>query len=347
MEMSENQSTLTPKFESLLDEIPKFAQDEYGKALIDTVISNTPEITNSLKALPLPVGKKAQSGIVISAGPSIKRQKILQRILESNYEGTTVCVDGSYVSCLKAGLIPDYVVTLDPCGPRIIRWFGDPNFEENARNDDYFERQDLDVDFRENSIRHNNENIELVNKHASKTIAIVATTADIQVVKRIKEAGFKSYWWNPLVDDPKSENSMTRRFYDSNRLPCMNTGGNVGTSAWVFALTRLKLKSIAMTGMDFGYYPDTPFEQTQSYYELLHRENYDKEKVKAYFKEYTFPLTNQLFYTDPLFYNYREHFFDLIKMDTDKRTFNCSEVGILFNEYIRCITLDQFLKANQ
>ena len=71
--------------------------------------------------------------------------------------------------CLKSGIIPDYVLTLDPHPKRVVRWFGDYNFENNQLNDDYFARQDLDVDFRNNSIEQNLNNIELVNKHATGT----------------------------------------------------------------------------------------------------------------------------------------------------------------------------------
>ncbi len=37
------------------------------------------------------------------------------------------------------------------------------------------------------------------------------------------------------MDDPTQTGSLTRRLYEMNKLPCMNTGGNVGTTAWIFA----------------------------------------------------------------------------------------------------------------
>ena len=56
------------------------------------------------------------------------------------------------------------VVTLDSHPTRIVRWFGDENLNLNKlRKDDYFRRQDLDIDFRKEMLA-NNLLLKLTNK---------------------------------------------------------------------------------------------------------------------------------------------------------------------------------------
>ena len=312
MAMSNQTKERAGDFWNLVNELPQLGLKNIAEDLISCAQSNAKYVNKSIKELHPLKGAKAESGIVISAGPSVHKQDSINRILKSKYKGSIIAVDGCYIACLKAGLIPDYVVTLDPGASRVVRWFGDPDFEKNSADDDYFVRQDLDIEFRRNSIEHNKENIRLVNKFAPLTKAIVATSAPYTVVNRILEAKFDTYWWNPLVDNPYDKNSLTRKLFDMNGLPCMNTGGTVGTAAWVFANTRLKIPRLAVVGMDLGYYHDTPMDQTQTYYELVDRHG-SIEGVDQYFVEFTFPLTGEQFYTDPTYFWYRNNFLDLLK----------------------------------
>ena len=61
-----------------------------------------------------------------------------------------------------------------------------------------------------------------------------------------------------------------------------NTGGNVGTAAWVFATSILEIETVAVIGMDLGYYKDTPLKMTQTYYELEKLEK--DENIEDYFE---------------------------------------------------------------
>ncbi len=307
-------------FRALVSKMSVLGLYKHEQVLIENAKYNKSKITRTIREIGSLEKKKAKSGIVICAGPSVYRKKLIQQIVESHYSGTTIAVDGSYVACLRAGLIPDYVVTLDPSPKRIVRWFGDPHLEENSKNDDYYKRQDLNIEFRKNSELENQKNINLVNHYGHLTKAIVSSSSPKNVVQRIEEAGFQTFWFNPLVDDPKKESSLTKRLYLINKLPCMNTGGTVGTAAWVFASAVLKLPRIALIGMDYGYYYDTPLSQTQTYYEFLLEAGSD-EKIKDYFITYQFPLTGEKFYTDPTYYWYRKNFFELLKKPSCE-TFN-------------------------
>ena len=340
--MSNRPSESNRSFSSVAREIEDISFNLHKDALLRHARENLPRITRTLRELAPPAGDKAKSAIVISAGPSVHRQKSIAHVLASGYKGTVIAVDGSLISCLKDGLFPDYVLTLDAHETRIVRWYGDPDFEHNSRNDDYFQRQDLDVAFRTNLIEQNLAHIDLVNRHGSKSKAIVASSAPQNVVRRIEEAKFDTYWWNPLVDNPAEPNSLTRQLYDINRLPCVNTGGNVGTASWVFASTILKIPTIALLGMDFGYYADLPYSKTQKYYELIDHLG-TTEGLEAHFPVYTYPLTGEKFYTDVTYSWYRKNFLELLTL-SNARTFNCTGGGVLFGDRLPCVTLEEFLK---
>jgi len=333
------------RFQSLVDQIFEIGKAKHGNAILEHARNNLQLIGKTLRDLPPPSGKKAGSAVVISAGPSLHMKKSIQRIKDSGFDGTIIAADAAYIACLRNGLIPDYVVTLDPHPTRMVRWFGDPDYEQARKFDDYFERQDLDIEFRKNSIETNKRNIELVNRFGAHSKAIVASSAPKNVCARLREAGFDLFWWNPLVDDPSDPASLTRQLYSINRLPSMNTGGNVGTASWVFAATMLKIPRVGLVGMDYGYYHELPRSQTQTYYELAAHFGSDSG-IEDLFLEFAFPLTGEKFYTDPTYYWYRRNFLQLLaKAPASTKTFNCTEGGTLFGQDVRCISLDDFLGA--
>ena len=282
---------------------------------------------------------KSDIGIVISAGPSLHSKKPYKQILDSEFKGTVICADGALYYCLRKGVVPDYVVSVDPHPTRIIRLFGDPEME-SVPEDDYFRRQDLDPALNNDEIRRNKEVIKLVNKHGRKIKMIISTSITPKITRRCLEAGMELYWWNPIYDDYDKENSFTRQLFDMNKVPCMATGGNVGTSAWVFAASVLGIKNIALVGMDLGYSPSTPLHRTQYYYEL---KEIFKDKIKDGFMEIYNPYLKETWYTDPAYYWYRESFLELAQL-VDCNTYNCTEGGILFGEGVEFAKLKDFLK---
>ena len=57
--------------------------------------------------------------IVIGRGPSLKKNKHLELLANSDFDGSIICSDGALVSVLESGITPDkfekfYVVTIDP-----------------------------------------------------------------------------------------------------------------------------------------------------------------------------------------------------------------------------------------
>ena len=337
-----SQNNLSNQFADVVAKITDIGKDWHSNDLVVNADYNAPHTKKSFKDLPTLSAEKLKSAIIVSAGPSLHKFDVLKKLQRSNYKGCIVAIDGSLVKCLKNGIIPDYVLTLDPHPTRIVRWFGDDDFEENTRHDDYFSRQDLDVEFRNNSIKENQANIDLVNKYASQIKLVICSSAPRNVVKRAIEAGFDMYWWNPIVDAPQAPESLTRKIYNINKKSCMNTGGTVGTAAWVFANAILKIPEIAITGMDLGYHSETAIEMTQTYYELQEFVT-NREELEQLFPKFNFPLTGEEFYIDPTYFWYRKNFLELHSRAAGK-TYNCSEAGTLFDDNFSCITLNDFLQ---
>ena len=253
----------TDEFSKLVSKIGEIGREYHNNLILDNALSNSQYVKKNIGDLEIDKENFSDTGILISAGPSLFQRNTINRIKESDFNGALIAIDASYVACLRNNLIPDYVLTLDPHPSRVIRWFGDPNFESNKKFDDYFERQDLDLKFRNNTADTNNENIEIVNKYAKKTKLIACTSISDSLRKRVIEAGFDIYWWNPLVDNPTLSNSISKKLSKINKIPFFNTGGNVGTAGWVFASAILNLKQLALVGMDMGYYRSTDYSLTQ------------------------------------------------------------------------------------
>ena len=211
--------------------------------------------------------KPPKPALIISAGPSLHRKKSLEAIKQLDFPGHIVAVDGSLGHCLRNGVFPDYVITVDPDPHRIIRWFGDTRLAERPE-DDYFRRQDLDPALNTDEVARNNELIELVNNYGYMIKVVISSSVSPEIAQRCLEANMDLYWWNPIYDDFENPNSLTGKIYKLNRVPCMVTGGNCGTSAWVFSHTILKSPVVFLVGMDFSYPPGTNVINTQ-YYEVL------------------------------------------------------------------------------
>ncbi|MBF0328477.1 MAG: DUF115 domain-containing protein [Nitrospirae bacterium] len=292
------------------------------------------DLRNELQSLP------PKPSLVISAGPSLHRHKSIETIKDKGFNGHIIAVDGALGHCLRNGVVPDFVITVDPDPHRIIRWFGDPRLAERPV-DDYFKRQDLDPAFRENEVARNAEMIELVNRYGSKIKAIISTSVSSEITRRCLEAGMELYWWNPLYDDYDAPESVTRKIRKLNGVPCMVTGGNVGTSAWVFTHTILKSPEVVLVGMDFSYPPGTDVVNTQYYEHLKEIFPDDPSKGLIFINN---PHTGETLCTDPAYYWYNINFLNMAPLASCK-TYNCSEGGILFGNGVEFRKLSEVLTS--
>jgi hypothetical protein len=289
-----------------------------------------------LSSLPLGAG---DSAVVVAAGPSLHRRQSLERLRKSGYVGTVVAVDGALGACLRAGILPHVVVSVDPHRERIVRWFGDPTLT-SPRSDDYFRRQEMDPHHAADEVAANRALVALVDEAASRLNVAVATSASPAVVDRCETAGASLYWWNPMYDDYDAPDSVSRRLHKANGLPCLNGGGNVGTAAWVIAHAVLGKRRIGIVGMDFGYPPGTSYERTQYYPEL--RDLFG-DRYKEAFIHLDSPYVGERWFTDPAYYWFRDVFLEMAQ-DAEAETVNCTEGGILHGPRVPAVGLDEFLE---
>ena len=291
----------------------------------------------NLRNVSLGEGKNA---IIIAAGPSLHKTEVAYNLKNFDYNGAIIVPDSAMLYCLRHEIIPDLVVTVDPHPKRIIRWFGDPELTKNdLALDDYFSRQDMDPAFA-NQIKVNDEVMRLLDKYGSQIKIALSTSSSESVVQRAINTGMEIYWWNPIYDDPDLPDSETEKLFKLNGLPCLNAGGNVGSACWMMADAVLDKKHVALTGMDFSYYGDTPYKNTQYYYEaieLVGEENLDSIYIRIFN-----PHIGKWFYTDPAYMWYRNSLFEMVA-EASCQTYNCTGGGILFNEDIHFVTLQDFL----
>ena len=328
----------------LLDRMPEMTRDRHGMLAFENARRNAPLIGRgksiaALRAAPVGAGDRA---LVIAAGPSIRRRETLRAVAQRGFEGAVIATESAMRGCLQNGIVPDLVVTLDPHVTRIVRWFGDPALTHEAlERDDYFRRQEQDDGFA-NELAANEEILALLDAHGSRIRIALSTSASEAVVDRVFGCGMDVYWWNPMLDDPDDADGMTACLMAENGLPCINAGGNVGTAAWMMATEVLEKRTVGLTGMDFGYYSDTNYENTQYYAEAV--DLVGENGLDSLFVRFDTPHYGEgsWFYTDPAYLWYRECFLELAS-DSDARTVNCTEGGILFGPGIDIRPLSEYL----
>ena len=281
------------------------------------------------------------SALVVAAGPSLHRKQYAAQIKDRGFDGAIIATDSGLVYCLRNGIVPDLVVTIDPHAKRIVRWFGDPELSaECLQQDDYFSRQDMDRAFAD-ELAYNREVLALIDQYGSKVRLALSTVSSEPVVRRAISSGMQIFWWNPMLDDPQRD-GLTTALFDMNGFPCINACGNVGAACWMIAGEVLEKRHVGLLGMDFSYYDGTPYRSTQYYEEavkLVGEGNLDKFFIRTHN-----PHLNQWFYSDPAYYWYREVFLETASQ-VDFKTYNCTEGGILFGDSVSFIPFSQFLDA--
>jgi hypothetical protein len=327
----------------LVNRIPEATWEKSGKKALININKNHNRISNGKSISQLRLLKdKYNSAIIIAAGPSIKRHNPLIEIKKQNYKGLIATTDSGINYCLKNNVVPDLVVTVDPDESRIVRWFGDPNLSEKAtKDDDYFRRQELDDEFNSNELGLNQKLIKSINKSCKDVKIALSTSSSTSVVNRVMDIGMDIYWWNPMLDDPGQENSYTLDLHNKNKLPCINSGGNVGATTWMILDAVLEIKNIALTGFDFSYNNDSSFYNTQNYYSAV--DLVGKNNLNKFFIPVHNHILDEWYYTDPQYMYYKKIFLEMVKY-SKCTTYNCSMGGILFGDNIKFTNLSTFLK---
>lgn len=265
-----------------------------------------------------------KTAIVIGRGPSIKKFNHLELLANSDYDGCIVCCDGKLKDALNAGVTPEkfpnyYVVSIDPA-PSLSNCYDD----------------------------------EIVNKYGSKIKGIFSTIVSPLTVERAKQAGIQCYWIHPLFDyneGKKSFNYITAKIVRAKNhprgLPAIQTGGNVGTSAWFTAWKILNCSTIVLIGMNHGWDEDDPWDVI-----IRHgtkNKSVDIDRKSGLFKKLFPKIYNPFFkkycILDPIFQFYSTAFKEFVVRSPDwVNTINATGSGSIFGDRITCTKFDEFLK---
>ena len=330
-------------FRNIQKQISKITNDSLIRVILGNIKNNSSLIKNiyKIKELKYKLSKKSKIAIVVAAGPSLRKYDYRDLLKKNRKKFIIICADSSLLYLLEEKIIPDLVITLDPHKDRIIRWFGDEKLTlSKLKKDNYFRKQDLDNSY-QNEIKNNKKVLKLTKKYGHKLNIAACSSSSKKVVQRLFNMKSKIFWWHPFLDDPNKKKSVTRKIYKKNKLPIINSLGNVGSACWVFAESIFECKKIALLGMDFGYYMDTPLQSTQ-YYSLL-KKNFGNKNLNFFYKKIFNNYTKQYYYTDHVYFWYKEIFFDALKKSKSK-TFNCTNGGILFKTPLNNCSFEKFLK---
>lgn len=287
--------------------------------LVPERIKNNPEEKNR------PEG----TAIVIGRGPSVFKHDHLKMLAESEYAGTIIATDGMLRECLKAGVTPDRYrnflsISVDGNRELIRKWYDD----------------------------------QLVDEHGKGIKAVLATTVAHNVGERCKQAGIDVYWFHPMYDDWRRNESfsrimtlMTTTDEHKRGIPKVACGGNCGSTAWVFSLILLRHAPTCLIGLDLGYPEGTPLDQTSYYSSLMRAAGGNVDIIRGAYREVVNPNGEKAF-ADVVFWNYREAFLDMSKGIYHKflPTWNCTEGGTLFTSdesLIKWATFKEFLEAHK
>ena len=137
---------------------------------------------------------------------------------------------------------------------------------------------------------------------------------------------------------------MTRSRNHERGLPGIQTGGNVGTSAWIVSWSILKCNPVALIGIDLGYLPEASWEEICNYHKLPKDINKDSKIFKKSFPTIYNPDFKCYCKQDPKFQYYCNALKEFIDRTSNKiKTYNATEGGALFGKNIHCTTFKTFL----
>lgn len=264
------------------------------------------------------------SAIVIGRGPSVKKNNHLEKLANSNYDGTIICCDGALSNALEKGITPDkfkkfIVVSIEPY-QRIEKYY---------LND-------------------------IVKKYGERISVILPVIADPNVVKILENYKMNIFWIHLLFDlheGKKSFNYITskilRSIRDNHGIPAIQTGANVGTSSWFLAWKVLGIQNISLIGINHGWEIDDPIEKIISHgYESETKSIDPNEKNKKKFiKKIYNPDFDCYCLQDPIYQFYSESFKEFISRSPSwVNTINCTEGGSIFGKKIVSQKFSEFLK---
>lgn len=227
---------------SISEQINKKTGEIYYKLWIENLAENYPLIKKSECVSKLPKASK-KTAIAVGAGPSFKEKKHME-LLKKVKNKAIITTDRMIVPLLKAGIMPDYVVSVDGLA-NISRFYDSP----------------------------------LLKKGIS-TIGIMAVTVAPNVANMFPN---KIYFYTPMVDDINQPISATNTISYLTKTPIIASGGNVGITC-INVAYYLGYKNIICTGLDLGYATEKDIEESSHYIDIKEEDStMTLEKYKELF----------------------------------------------------------------
>jgi hypothetical protein len=265
------------------------------------------------------------AALVIGRGPSVFKNKHLEMLADAiakkEFKGKIIIPDGILIDCLSHNIIPDYTITVDG-SPIIEKWYNHP----------------------------------LVAKYGPKLKTILAVTIHHETYKLIVKNGLKVYWYEPLWDDWRQNESftrmqrlMTKSKRDPNGIPAASSGGNSGACAFAMASAVLKCAPVGLVGMDYGYPEGTKIGETPYYSSYMTMSGGNLDAIAYNYQEVYHPFFKTKATIDHVFANYRRAFLSMQKASKPwyllyGGTINCTEGGTIYGEGINCMYFKTFLE---
>lgn len=302
----------------------KSAYEEYYEDWVRNFALNLEEIWNGASATELSPTKTSKSkpvpAIIIGRGPSIDKHDHLKLLSKSKFSGNIICSDGALKKVLDSGVTPDkfknfFVLTIDT--------------QKDAAN--FY-------------------NGPIVKKYGKGIRCLLSTTVPKITVQSVRNAGMKIYWLHTLFDYNKGKTSfnfisgiITKR--NSKRgLPGIQTGGNVGTSAWVASWSILKSNPVALIGLDLSYPAETSWDEINNYHTIPDNLDIQSELFKKAYPTVFNPDLKCYSKQDPKFQFYCNALKEFIpRASKFVHTINATEGGALFGDGIECMKFQDFL----
>jgi hypothetical protein len=318
--------------EEILQSFNTIAQNELDELrVLPTLAVDEPSI-DELASTPWP-----EHAIVIAKGPSLFRHDYIGKIRRALLEKKRLmifCVDVAVPYCLRDGLVPDIVVTVDP-SIKILRAFGDSEGLSEREGDYSLYRYNP---HEKNGMISCDEIMMLLDAYGSSLTVAISIYTHRKVYERLKQVGARIYQFFPMSDD---ESYMTEIWKQHPDLVALSCGGNVGTAAYNLARF-MERKSICLCALDLSYAPNTPLNETV-YYPLVK----DKpELADRLFIPIRNPHLNETWFTDTVFLSYAHVTLRMIEEAAKSgiETVNATGGGIVFGPNVKWLNLDEWLR---
>ena len=301
-----SQSQNQPENLSATEIVNQKIKEVHFKSWMENIAFNLPIIQKSqdISQIQKP---NHQTAIIVGAGPSFKANNHLE--LLKNLEGKTIiATDRMFIPLLKAGIIPNFVMTVD-AGSDIALYYQS----------------------------------ELANE-TLPTKAVMAVSIANETI--IAFQGKEKFFYTPMFDDIDLTSSVSLAVSYLTKTSILSTGGNVGVNA-IYLAFFLGYKNIILTGVDLGYTMETAVEQSAYYpaIQAIDPELTPEKFKRLYMIKGHNPGFNLDFYTD---IGWKFQIDNLVAQSENMASkgtnlINSTEGGAVWGGAIKCLPLSKAL----